>query len=185
MPTERKVAQVHELEDRLRRAVITIGINYRGLTVAQLRQLRTTLRATEPNMELRVVKNSLAKRAAEGVNQGSLSALLQETTALLFGYAEIANPSKAVAQYARDTRSELPIYGGYLDGALLTPAEVSDLASLPSRPQLMAKIAGGITSPLAGLAGALTSVLREVAAVIDARAAQLEAGGGAPAVPQD
>ena len=185
MPTDRKVAQVHELEERLRRAVITIGIDYRGLTVAQLRQLRTTLRATEPSMELRVVKNTLAQRAAERVAQGGLSALLQETTALLFGYEEIANPVKAMGQYARDTRTELLIYGGYLDGAVLTPAEVSELASLPSRPQLLAKIAGGLTSPIAGLASVLTGVLRELAAVIDARAAQLEAGGGAPAVPQD
>ena len=68
---------------------------------------------------------------------------------------------------------------------MLTPAEVSELASLPSRPQLLAKIAGGLTSPIAGLASVLTGVLRELAAVIDARAAQLEAGGGAPAVPQD
>lgn len=180
MPTERKVAQVQELEERIRRAAITIGLDYRGLTVAQLHQLRTALRAAEPNMELRVVKNTLAKRAAENAGQGGLSALFHETTALLFGYAEIANPAKAMAQYARDTRSELVISGGYLDGTVLTSAEVRELASLLSRPQLMAKIAGGLTSPIAGVAGALTGMLRELAAVIDARAAQLEADGAAP-----
>ena len=184
MPTELKIKQVAEIEERLQRAVITIGLDYRGLTVPQMRDLRVALRAIEPTIEMRVVKNTLVKRAAENAGHADIAQLTKEATALVFGYEEQINPPKALTKFIRDSRLDIPIHGGYMDGALITPAEIADLATIPSRLELMAKIAGGLNNPITGIAAALQAVFRDTAAIIEARAAQLDeqdgdAGSGA------
>ncbi len=178
MPTELKVKQVAEIEERLQRAVITIGLDYRGLTVTQMRDLRLALRAFEPSIELRVVKNTLVKRAAENAGHADIAQLTKEATALVFGYEEQINPPKGIAKFMSESRLDVPIHGGYMDGALITPAEIADLATIPSRLELMAKIAGGLNNPITGIAAALQAVFRDTAAIIEARAAQLAEQGG-------
>ena len=173
MPTELKVKQVAEIEERLKRAVITIGLDYRGLTVSQMRDLRVALRAVEPSIEMRVVKNTLVKRAAENAGHADIAQLTKQATALVFGYEEQISPPKGLTKFIRDSRLEIPIHGGYMDGTLLTPAEIADLATIPSRLELMAKIAGGINNPITGIAAALQAVFRDTAAIIEARAEQL------------
>ena len=182
MPTERKVRQVAELEDRLQRAVITIGLDYSGLTVSQMRALRLMLREQDPGTELRVIKNTLFKRAAESTGHTQAVSVANGVTALVFGYEEEVGPPKAISRFLRERRLEIPIHGGYTGGAILSPADVADLATVPSRMELMSRVAGGINSPIRGIAGGLHNIIREIAAVIDARATQLEAMGGAAAV---
>ena len=160
MVTKEKIQQVAELEDRLKRAVITIGLDYRGLTVAQMRDLRLALRAQEPSMELRVVKNTLLKRAAENCGHAPAADLAVQSTALLLGYEEEINPPKALSKFLRDKRLEITIHGGYLDGALLSPSDVITLATTPSRRELMGLLAGGLSSPLVGIAMVLQDVFR-------------------------
>ena len=174
MSTERKLAAVADLEDRLKRATIVIGLDYRGLPVMELRELRRALRKRESSIELRVVKNTLAKRAFANVDRGGAETILNEATALLFGYEEVVTPSKAISDYQRERRIVLPIHGGEMDGTVLSAAEVMELAAVPGRTELMAKIAGGVAGPIAGIAMTLSSVLRELASAVDARAQQLE-----------
>ena len=181
MPTERKVAAVADLEDRLQRATIVIGLDYRGLPVAELRELRRALRKQESSIELRVVKNTLAKRAFANTGRGGAEVILNEATALLFGYEEVVTPPKAISEYQREKRMVLPIYGGEMDGTVLSAAEVMELADVPSRTELMAKIAGGVAGPIAGIAMTLSGVLRELASAVDARAQQLEESSAAAA----
>lgn len=182
MPTERKIQQVADLEERLGRTVMAIGLDYRGLSVGQMRALRLALREQEPSMELRVVKNTLLLRAATNAGKPGVGEIAKEATALVLGFGEEVAPPKALQKYLRDSRLQIPIHGGYLDGDVLSAAEVTDLASVPSRPEMMAKIAGGLNSPVSGIAGGINALLREVAAIIDARAAQLDTGGAdAPA----
>lgn len=185
MPTERKIQQVAELEERLQRAVITIGLDYRGLSVGQMRALRLTLREQEPSMELRVIKNSMLRRAADNAGQSGVAELAKEATALLFGFEDQVNPPKALSKYMRESRLEIVIHGGYMDGAVISAEDVSALATTPSRLELMAKIAGGISSPITGIAASLHSIIREIAAVIEARADQLAESEGAPAATED
>ncbi len=177
MPTARKIAQVAELEDRLTRCVIAIGLDYRGLKVAQLQALRRALREREASMEVRVVKNTLLRRAAEAAGKPAVAEVAHETTALLLGYEDVVTPPKAIAQYLREHRLEMVIHGGYAEGARLSATDVRALADVPSRPELMAKVAGGVLSPIAGIAGALAAVFREMAAMVEARAVQLEEQG--------
>ena len=180
MPTERKVQQVADLEERLGRTVIAIGLDYRGLSVSQMRALRVALREQEPSMELRVIKNTLLKRAAENAGKPGVSEILHEATALVLGYEEEVAPPKALKKYLRESRLEIPIHGGYLDGDVLSADQVDDLASVPSRPELMAKVAGGLNSPIGGIAGGINALLRELAAIVEARADQLAAESGEP-----
>lgn len=181
MPTERKVAQVAELEDRLKRAAIVIGLDHRGLSVTQLHDLRRALRAREASIELRVVKNTLARRAFANAGRAGVDEILKEATALLFGYEEVVNPPKGISDFQREKRIEVTVHGGEMDGAVLSAAQVMELASLPGRMELMARLAGGVNGPITGIASTLSSILRELAGAVDARANQLEESGTAAA----
>ena len=174
MATERKREQVALLEERLGRASITIGIDYRGLSVKAMQDLRRAIRAEAPETELRVIKNTLWRRASEGAGEPGAADLAQESTAMLFGFGELTEAPKALQNYTRANRLELPIRGAYVEGSLEDASQVAALADVPSRPELMAKMAGGINSPVAGLAGVLSAVFRDVAAIVEARAEQLE-----------
>lgn len=174
MATEHKREQVALLEERLGRASITIGIDYRGLSVKDMQQLRRGIRAEAPETELRVIKNTLWRRAAEGAGEPDAAGLAEEATAMLFGFGDLTDAPKALQKYSREARLEIPVRGVYVEGRLEDGAQVSALADVPSRPELMAKVAGGLNSPVAGLAGVLSAVFRDVAAIVEARAEQLE-----------
>ena len=174
MATERKREQVALLEERLGRAAITIGIDYRGLSVRDMQELRRGIRAEAPETELRVIKNTLWRRAAENAGEPAAADLAEEATAMLFGFGDLTDAPKALQKYTRAERLEIPIRGVYVEGQLQDGSQVSELAEVPSRPELMAKVAGGLNNPVAGLAGALSAVFRDVAAIVDARAEQLQ-----------
>lgn len=179
MATERKVEQVALLEERLRRATVAIGLDYRGLTVGDMQAMRRTIRAEAPETELRVIKNTLFQRAAANAGVPDAARIAQESTALLLGYGELTEAPRALRAYTRSVNRDIPIHGVFFEGGFSPGETVAELAGIPSRPELMAKVAGGISSPVAGLAGALSAVFRDVAALIEARADQLEQQGQA------
>lgn len=177
MPTAKKEADVAELQDMVDRSVVAISTNYRGLSVSEMTTLRRRMR--EAGVEVRVVKNNLLRIAAERAGKADLINIVEGPTAIVFGYDDIAAPAKAVTEYVRTSRSTLTITGAFLDGQVMKPAEVADLASLPSRESLIAQFVGGMQSPIATFSGLITSVVREFAGLIDARAQQLEGQGAA------
>lgn len=183
MATERKREQVALLEDRLRRAQVTIGLDYRGLTVGQMQALRRSVRAEAAETELRVVKNTLLKRAAEAAEEPEAGGLAQEATALLFGFGDLTEAPRALRGYLREANLELPIHGVYVEGALEPPGRLDDLADVPPRPELMAKLAGGLNNPVAGVASVLNTMLGDLARVVAARADQLDEGAEAESAP--
>lgn len=174
MPTERKVEQVALLEERLRRASVAIGLDYRGLGVGEMQALRRALRAEAPETELRVVKNTLFARAAANAGMPDAAKVANEATALLFGYGEPTDAPRALRSYLRASSLDIPLHGVFFEGEFSSGEMVAELAQIPSRPELMSRVAGGINSPVAGIAGALSAVFRDVAALIEARAEQLE-----------
>ena len=131
-------------------------------------------------MALRVVKNTLLNRAADNAGKPGVSEILNEATALVLGYEEEVAPPKALKKYLRESRLDIPIHGGYLDGEVLSAAQVDDLASVPGRLELMAKVAGGLNSPIGGIAGGINALLRELAAIVEARADQLASESSEP-----
>lgn len=181
MPTEKKIQQVAELEFHLKRSLITISLDYRGLSVTQMHQLRRVLREIEPTNEMKVIKNSMLRRAADNAGKSGLMEVVHEATALVFGYEDEVTAAKGLHKFATDNRLELTIRGGFMDGAVLTTSDIAELARTPGRLELMANLAGGLNGPATGIAGGINALLRELAAIVEARAAQLESEGGAEA----
>ncbi len=177
MPTPRKVAMLQEIKDGMARAVVAISADYRGLTVAQLTDLRRALRPA--NVEVKNVKNTLAAMAAEQAGRPEMAQLLDGPTALAFGYGDPVAPVKALMEHLRTRRMQIPIHGGWLEGKVLDRAEVESLATLPSREQLVANVVGTLQGPLYNFAGLLRASIRNFAGLVDSRARQLEEQGAA------
>jgi large subunit ribosomal protein L10 len=175
MPTPRKEAMVASITDRMQRASVAIGADYRGLSVAQMTRLRRALRTAD--VELTVVKNTLAAMAAEKAGRPEMAQLLNGPSAIAFGLGDPVAPAKALTDYMRDERLEITIHGGWLDGRVLSAAEVRDLATLPSKEQMIADVVAKLQGPLYNLSGLLQSTIRNFAGLVEARANQLESSG--------
>ena len=173
MPTQRKELAVSELTKKLSRAKVAILTDYRGLTVSDLNQLRR--RMIEAGVEYQVVKNTLTRIAAEAVDKQAVVPMLQGPTAIAFGYDDEVKPARVLAEYLRATpRTPLAIKGGILDRAALTVAQVNALAALPSRPEMLARVMGGLNAPAANLVSALSGGVRMLVYALEARRTQLE-----------
>lgn len=173
MPTEKKVQEVKSLADKVSRTTIAIGADYRGLTVKQMTDLRRALRGAE--VELKVVKNTLLQLASKDAKRTEVMAIAEGPTAIAFGYgSDVVAPAKALTEFLRSSRLDVKIHGAYVEGQIIDRKGVEDLASVPPKEVLLAKIAGALISPAAELAGLLSATLREFAGLVDARAEQLE-----------
>ena len=186
MDKSQKEKVVADLVERLRTTDSLIVADYRGLTNAQLVDLRAKLRGS--GARLTVVKNTLTRRAAEEAGTEALLALLEGPTAIAFVETE-GDPvavAKALADAAKDTKV-LALRGGILSGQTLSGADVEELAKLPAPEVVKAQLVGVIVAPLTQLAALIAAPLRDLVGLIDARIAQLEEGGdtsasAAPAV---
>ncbi|MER3399488.1 MAG: 50S ribosomal protein L10 [Chloroflexota bacterium] len=175
MPRPEKVDKVNEIARLLRSAGFVVLTQFSGLSVSEMNELRRRLK--EAGAEYRVVKNTLTRIAAEQVGKAELVQFLQGPTAIAFGFGDEVSLARSLVEYERGARGTLKVVAGLMDGRLLTPAEVSILASLPSRSELLARVIGGMQSPLYRLAWAFHSLLAGVVWALDARRRQLEGGG--------
>ena len=175
-----KEAVVAELAERLRSADSLIVADYRGLTNAQLETLRARLR--EHGAQLKIVKNTLTRRAATEAGSELLLALLEGPTAIAFVESE-GDPiavAKALSDTARETRV-LTVRGGVMTGRAITDADVEELAKLPPTEVVKSQLVGVIIAPLTQLLGLLTAPVRDLIGLIDARVEQLGEGASADA----
>lgn len=172
MPTVKKIETVKELSDRIARANLAIAGDYRGLNVADMTALRRALR--DAGIELRVVKNTLFRRAAEQAGRPQVAEIAEGPTAIAFAYGDIVQPVRVLTEYLRTSRLPFTIKRAAMDGQILAAEDVQSLATLPSREQLIGQVAGAIISPLATLHYLLTATLRQFAGLVDARINQLE-----------
>ena len=184
MPTQKKINAVADLKERLEKATIIVSAEYRGLRVKEMDDLRRKL--CEGGLEVRVVKNTLLKRAADELGEPDIVRIVEGPTALAFSYGDIIEASKAVAAYAQGAPATFAVRGGYMDGAVLTANDLRDLVRIPPRPVLIAQFMGQMQSPLATFVGLMESPLRELTGLmqsllselpglVEARAKQLEA----------
>ena len=174
MPTPKKEATVAELREILSRATMTVVADYRGLSVANLQDLRTTLRPL--NGEARVAKNTLTAIAAREAGVPELEEQLAGPTMLVVSYEDPVPVAKAVGDFARTTRI-LTVRGGLSGKRLVNAEQIGAIATLPSREVLLARGVGQIKAPLDGLVGVLAGAIRQFAYVLQARIDQL---GGVP-----
>jgi len=171
---EKKERIVERLQEALAKCNVGIFTDYRGLSTLDMTDLRRKLK--EADIEYKVVKNTLARLAAAGIDREDLVSSFDGPVAIAFGYSDITVPARVLSDYIRETKVSLDIKGGFLSDRLLTLAEVTDLATLPPREVLIARALGGIQSPLTALVNCLTAPMRGVIGVLQARIQQLEEG---------
>jgi large subunit ribosomal protein L10 len=145
-----KTAAVDEIRTKLDGSDAAVLTEYRGLTVAELAELRGSLRPA--GTEYKVFKNSLARRAVEASGIEGLLPMLSGPTAIAFVHGDAVIAAKALRDFGR-TNPALIIKGGLLGPRVLTPAEVAELADIEPRDVLLARLAGGFQAPLAKAAG--------------------------------
>jgi large subunit ribosomal protein L10 len=175
MQKTEKERVVADLVERLRTTESLIVADYRGLTNAELVGLRAKLRSS--GAQLKVVKNTLTRRAAQEAGAEALLALLEGPTAIAFVQSD-GDPvavAKALSDTARETKV-LDLRGGILSGRSITGSDVEELAKLPAPDVVKSQLVGVIVAPLTQLAGLLTAPVRDLVGLIDARIAQLEEG---------
>ena len=171
-PRQEKVDTVAEITERLRSADAVFVSEYRGMTVKQITTLRASLRGV--GAEHTVYKNTLARFAATEAGVAGLNDVLVGPTALTFVSGDIASAAKALRDNAA-TNPNLVVKGGVLGANVLSASDVAALAELPSREELLARLAGALQAPLVKTAGLLQALPRNfaygLAALIDKQAA--------------
>lgn len=166
----KKKTKVQSLREQIRGASVSVVLDYRGLTVAQMNHLRAEL--SKSDATLTVAKNTLLQRALEDNPMVAIAPMLKGPTALVVGTADQVAPVKTLQDYLKKNKKDNEIRGGYLEGKALSAKDVDDLAKLPPLNELRAKLLGGIASPMNGLVAALVGPHRALANVLDQIASQ-------------
>ena len=157
-----KATAVADIAEQFKSSTATVITEYRGLTVANLAELRRSLSGSATYS---VAKNTLIKRAASEAGVKGLDELFVGPTAIAFVSGEAVDAAKAIKKFAKDHKA-LVIKGGYMDGRALTVAEVERIADLESREVLLAKLAGAMKANLSKAAGLFNAPASQVARLV-------------------
>ena len=180
MNRDQKAAVIEEVAGQIRDSQAVFAVDYRGISVPQAAELRTSLRGADATF--RVVKNTLTERAAEQAGAEALKELLVGPTAMTFVRGDAAAAAKALRDFRRASQNTLLEFkGGWMNGAPLTAADIEAIAQLPSRDVLYGRLVGLVASPLNGLAAALGNLISGLARQLQAIHDQGLIGQGAPA----
>jgi large subunit ribosomal protein L10 len=185
---DQKATAVAEIAEQIQESEAVFAIDYRGITVAQVAELRGRLR--DADATFRVVKNTLTERAADQADAEALKSLLEGPTALTFVRGDAAAAAKAIADFQRSTGGELlPFKGGLMNGDALDAAQITAISKLPTREVLYGQLVGVVASPITGLARGLNGLLSGLAVALGGVLEKKESGdipsGSAPAVAEN
>lgn len=170
---EEKVKEISEFISKSKVAIVT---DYRGLTVAEITDLRRQLQ--KEGAEYTVVKNTLAKLAIKDTSYDGLAKFLEGPSAVVFGFQDQVSPAKVLTQYIKKAKkTELELKGGVLEGKVLSANEVVQLSELPSKEELYAKMLGSMNSPASGIVNVVNGVARSLVIAMDGVRKQKEAQG--------
>jgi large subunit ribosomal protein L10 len=174
-----KATAVADIAEQFRDSTATVITEYRGLSVANLAELRRSL---APSATYSVAKNTLIRRAASEAGIEGLDELFVGPTAIAFVSGEAVDAAKAIKTFAKEHKA-LVIKGGYMDGRALTVAEVERIADLESREVLLAKLAGAMKANLSKAAGLFNAPASQIARL--AAALQEKRAAEEPAAPAE
>lgn len=183
MNRHQKEQAVVELTEEFTAAEAVYAVDYRGLSVAQISELR--VRLADNDTKLKVVKNRVTKLAAEQADSAGIGEHLVGPTALAFVRGDAAAAAKTLSTFAKETENLLELKGGLFEGNALTAAEVGAIAKLPAREVLYQQLVGLIASPLTGTARTLNALLSAVPVQLQKISEQGLIGGDAPAAPAE
>ncbi|MDR1692793.1 MAG: 50S ribosomal protein L10 [Oscillospiraceae bacterium] len=162
---EQKKAVVAELTEAMKNATTGVLVDYKGIRVDADTKLRTELR--KAGVSYKVVKNTLMRRAIQGIGLEGLAPVLDGTTALAVSDDAVA-PAKILSEYAKKTGDKFKIKAGFVEGRVISPAEVQALADLPPREVLIAQVLAGFNAPISGLVNVLNGNLRGLVVALNA-----------------
>ena len=172
-----KATAVADIAEQFKEATATLVTEYRGLTVANLKDLRRSL---GESATYTVAKNTLVKRAAAEAGIEGLDELFVGPTAIAFVTGEAVDAAKAIKKFAKDNKA-LIVKGGYMDGRPLTVTESDNIADLESREVLLAKLAGAMKAKTSQAAALFAAPASQVARLVFALQEKREAAEGGPA----
>lgn len=169
MPSE-KVLQdkqefVAKLAEKLDGSVAGVVVNYQGITVADDTALRKKLR--EAGVDYAVVKNTMLRRAAEKIGLNGLDSVLEGATALAVSPTDHVAAAKILCEYAEKSKN-FEIKAGFVEGKAIDAKEVQELAKMPPKEVLVAKVLGGLNAPISGFANVLSANLRGLVVALNA-----------------
>jgi len=167
MPTAAKEQTVAEFAGVVNGANSVVLADFSGLDVASVSALRSKCRAA--GVEYRVMKNTLAKRVIANTGMEALGVHLEGPNAWAVHMTDQVAAAKVLAEFAKEN-DKLKIRAGFVDGRVLSLAEVQALAKLPGREVLLAQFVGGLQAPMTQFAGAMNALLRNFAGAVDALA---------------
>jgi large subunit ribosomal protein L10 len=164
---QEKKEAIDELHEKFARAKTAVITGYSGINVEQITDLRAKLRKSQ--VEYRVVKNTLARRAAEGTSLEPLKDHFVGPVGIALGYDDVVAPAKVLYNFSK-TQAKLQLKVGVLDGKLLKQADIMVLANLPSLNALRGKIVGLLQAPASRMVGVLAAPAGQLARVMKAKA---------------
>lgn len=159
-----KQEKVDLIKSQIEKAKVAIVTDYTGLSVSEITDLRRRLQ--KENGDYTVAKNTLTKLAIKDTEFEALSEFMVGSSAIAFGFEDQVSPAKILAKFAKETK-KTEIKGAVLDGKVLNIEEVKELAKLPSKEELYAKILGSINSPASGITNCVAGVMRSLTIAMD------------------
>lgn len=160
-----KTENVEEIKGKIEKAQSIVLVDYRGLNVEQLTDLRSKYR--KAGVDYKVYKNSMMRFAFKDSGLEDFNQYLKGPSAIAFGYDDPVNAAKITSEFVKDNE-KLEIKAGVVDGKIINVDEVNNLAKLPSREVLVAQVLGGFNSPIQGFANVLQGTIRSLATVLNA-----------------
>ena len=165
-----KQAIVEALAERIKGASAGILVDYKGITVSEDTALRTELR--KEGIEYTVVKNTLTRKALDKLGMNDLDHVLNGTTSLATAENDPIAPFRIISDYSKKLNDRFNIKAAFMEGKVLNDAEVAEMAALPSKDALYAKVLGTMIAPITGLAVCLGQILEQKGGSIEAPAAE-------------
>ena len=176
MPTQQKIDRVLDIKNRLERSSIAMTATYSGISVNQMIELRRAMKAG--GVDFTIVKNTLLSLAADEAQKPQLKEIVQGPMAIALGYDDPIEAAKTVADFARTGGTSLADIGAVMgDGAAMSSAEFTRLASLPPKPIILAMLLGQLQSPIARLVTVMNGPMQSLGNVLAARVRQIEEEG--------
>ena len=160
-----KTAELEQLESAFKGSETAILVDYKGINVPQVTDLRRQLRAAKASY--RVVKNTLAKRALKGTSFEALDAFFEGTTAVAYTSTDPVALAKTLTTFGKIAPT-LQIKAAVVQGRAVKPAEVAELAALPGKPELYARLLGTLNAPMVQLVTVLSATSRSLVNVLAA-----------------
>jgi large subunit ribosomal protein L10 len=152
---EKKQQVVQEIAEKLRESQSTVLVDYRGLDVAEVTQLRKELR--DAGVEFKVYKNTMSRRAADDVNLSELNESLVGPTAIAFSKDDVIAPAKILSNFAKE-HDALEIKAGVLDGKIVSLEQIKELADLPNYEGMLSMLLSVLQAPIRNFALATKAV---------------------------